>query len=140
MISILGLVLQHPPGGWAARIEDESGHSYTLERVGPRYVLYHAVPPPSLVTATREELTMTLKEYLDTAKAVITAVENDLLDPTTGHFKAQPDFVDDSKLVTDVNAAYLANGGTEAPNVGVVVQGVVAVLAIANNFVKPATS
>ena len=73
---------------------------------------------------------MTVKDKLDLARAVIDAVEADLIDPATGQFKPQPDLADDAKLVGAVEAAYLAHGGTLNDNVKKAIAGVEAVLEI----------
>ena len=73
---------------------------------------------------------MTPKEKLDVARDVIDAVEADLIDPTTGQFKAQPDLADDAKLIGAVEASYLARGGVLNDNVKKAIAGVEAVLEI----------
>jgi hypothetical protein len=75
-------------------------------------------------------MSLTPKQYGDLVKDVISAIEADLLDPVTGQFKHQPDYVDDAQLITDVEAAYKAHGGTVNANVDKAIAGVVAVLHI----------
>ena len=71
---------------------------------------------------------MTTAEKLQTVIDALTATKKDLLDPTTGEFKHQPDFSDDAKLAADIEAAYVANGGTVSPDVAKALQGAAAVL------------
>lgn len=73
---------------------------------------------------------MTPKQISATIRAALTAIENDLLDPTTGQFKHQPDFADDAKLVSDAETAYLANIGPINDNVKKVIAGVIALLSV----------
>lgn len=73
---------------------------------------------------------MTPKQIADTVKDILSAVEADLLDPTTGKFKVQPDYADDAQAIQDVETAYVAHGGTLSPNVKTAIAGVVAVLRI----------
>lgn len=58
---------------------------------------------------------MTYKDKLELAKDVLTAVEADLLDATTGEFKPQPDIKDDVAVAEAVVAAYKAHGGVVNP-------------------------
>ena len=73
---------------------------------------------------------MTPKDKLDIARDVIDATEADLLDPTTGQFKAQPDITDDIKFAGAVEAAYVRHGGTLNDNAQKAIEGVEAVLEI----------
>ena len=73
---------------------------------------------------------MTMKQKLDLVKNVIEAAEKDLLDPTSGDFKKQPDWTDDIQLVSDLEAAYVANGGSIGPDVAKVIAGAAAVVKI----------
>lgn len=75
-------------------------------------------------------MSLTPKQYGDILKDVISAIENDLLDPVTGQFKHQPDLQDDASVISDIEAAYKAHGGTVDVNVDKAIAGVVAVLRI----------
>jgi hypothetical protein len=73
---------------------------------------------------------MSPKDYVGLVKDILTAVEADLLDATTGQFKVQPDYAGDSAAVSAVYAAYKSHGGTTNPNTDKAVAAVVAVLGI----------
>jgi hypothetical protein len=73
---------------------------------------------------------MNTKQKLDAVKAAIDAVEKDLLDPTSGEFKHQPDFADDIQLAADIEAVYVANGGVLSPDVAKALSGAAAVVKI----------
>lgn len=75
---------------------------------------------------------MTVLNYLDILKQVVGAIELDLIDNTTGGFKAQPDYKDDAALIADVVKAYETHGGTVNPNVEKVLAG----LGVLLEFVK----
>ena len=73
---------------------------------------------------------MTTAQKFQTAIDALTAAKNDLLDATTGEFKKQPDYSSDLKLLADIEAAYVANGGIVSPDMAKALQGAAAVVKI----------
>lgn len=72
---------------------------------------------------------MTVKQKLEVLRLVVTAVENDLVDPVAGGWKHQPDYADDASLIADIEAAYKSEGPIDS-NVDKAISGVVAFLKI----------
>ena len=60
----------------------------------------------------------------------LTAAKADLIDGATGEFKHQPAYSDDLKLLSDLETAYVNNGGTVSPDVAKALQGAAAVIKI----------
>lgn len=75
----------------------------------------------------------TPKQYVELVRAILDAMDADLIDPSTGAFKQQPDYKDDLQLAQDIEQAYVAHGGVISDSVAKVISG----LSVVVTFLKP---
>lgn len=79
---------------------------------------------------------MTVKNICESLKAIASSIETNLLDPTTGGLKPQPDLVDDSKVLSDVETALVANGVVLSSQEQTIISGAIALLMTLGGFIK----
>jgi hypothetical protein len=88
------------------------------------------------IVRKKEKENMTPKEYVTAVQVTVAAIENNLIDTTTGDWKKQPDLPDDATVIAEAEQAFVSNGLVLSTQVTAIINALVGILPLLGGLIK----